>query len=227
VDLLIVFDMDGVLTEVSDSYREAVVQTVAHFTGKTVTRDLIQRYKNQGGWNNDWALSQKIAADLGFELAYADVVHRFNEIFLGRNGDGDPPGLVHRERWFPNPGLLERLSEKHGIAIFTGRLRYEADISLGRFASALHFEPIVCADDVAIGKPAPDGLIAIQARKPGCKLVYVGDTIDDARSASAARVPFIGIAAETHSRRDDLIRLFQEERAIAILENVNEIETAL
>ncbi len=65
VDSLIVFDMDGVLTEVSESYREAIVQTVEHFTGKRITRDLIQQYKNQGGWNNDWALSQKIASDLG------------------------------------------------------------------------------------------------------------------------------------------------------------------
>ena len=35
VDSLIVFDMDGVLAEVTESYREAIVQTVRHFTGKT------------------------------------------------------------------------------------------------------------------------------------------------------------------------------------------------
>jgi HAD superfamily hydrolase (TIGR01548 family) len=223
VDTLIVFDMDGVLTEVSDSYREAVVGTVGHFTGQKITRDLIQQYKNAGGWNNDWALSQKIAADLGVDVAYDKVVDYFNQIFLGTNGDG----LVHRERWFPKPGLLERLSQTFALAIFTGRLRYEADISLRRFATALPFDPIVCADDVAVGKPAPDGLIAIQKMKPDSKLLYVGDTVDDARSAMAARVPFIGIAAQTHSRRNDLIRLFQQEHAIAILENVNEIESVL
>ena len=62
VDSLIVFDMDGVLAEVTESYREAIVQTVEHFTGQRITRDLIQEYKNRGGWNNDWALSQKIAS---------------------------------------------------------------------------------------------------------------------------------------------------------------------
>jgi len=40
-------------------------------------------------------------------------------------------------------------------------------------------------------------------------------------------VPFIGIAARGHSRRDELIRLFEQERAVAILENINEIEGAL
>ena len=43
---MIVFDMDGVLVEVSESYRETICRTVEHFTGKTITRELIQEYKN-------------------------------------------------------------------------------------------------------------------------------------------------------------------------------------
>jgi HAD superfamily phosphatase len=223
VDVMIVFDMDGVLTEVSESYREAIVQTVRHFTGQQITRDLIQEYKNQGGWNNDWALSQKIAVDLGVNVEYGDVVSRFNELFLGQNGEG----LIRRERWFPQSGLLARLASSYELAIFTGRLRYEADISLKRFACDCRFDPIICSDDVANGKPAPDGLHSIVRMKPGRKLIFVGDTVDDARSASAAGVPFIGIAAESHSRREDLIRLFEQERAMAVIENINEIEGAL
>ena len=223
MEQLIVFDMDGVLTEVSESYREAIVQTVEHFTGQRVTRDLIQEYKNQGGWNNDWKLSKQIAADLGVEVDYNTVVDHFNEIFLGRNGDG----LIQREYWFPQPGLLERLMERNGLSIFTGRLRYEAEISLRRFGANLRFDPVVCADDVTEGKPAPEGLLAIRKMKPGQKLVYVGDTVDDARSASAAGVSFIGIVAATHLRREEITHLFEQERAVAILENVNQIEGAL
>ncbi len=223
MDSIIVFDMDGVLTEVSESYREAIVQTVAHFTGQTVTRDRIQEYKNQGGWNNDWALSQKIAADLGVSVAYDEVVDAFNERFLGKNSDG----LIQRELWFPQPGLLERLLHSYELGIFTGRLRYEADISLNRFAPGVRFDPMICADDVVNGKPAPEGLHTIARLKPGRKIIYVGDTVDDARSASAVGVPFIGIAAAAHSRRDELVRLFEAERAIAIIENINEIEGVL
>lgn len=220
---LIVFDMDGVLTEVSESYRQAIVETVAEITGQRITLDLIQQYKNRGGWNNDWALSQQIAADLGCDVAYDDVVERFNRIFLGENG----AGLITRERWFPRPGLLEGLSARCGMAIFTGRLRYEADISLRRFAGGLKFDPIICADDVVRAKPSPEGLHEIARRHPGSSLIYVGDTVDDARAASAAGIPFIGIAAENHSRRADVIRLFEEHHPVAILENVNEIESVL
>jgi HAD superfamily phosphatase len=217
---IIVFDMDGVLAEVTESYREAIVQTVEHFTGNRIARDLVQQYKNAGGWNNDWALSQKIASDLGVEVEYGTVVNHFNQIFLGRNGDG----LIRRESWIPESGLLERLSRRFDLAIFTGRLRYELDITLTRFAPDFRFDPIICAEHVARPKPAPDGLHSIQRMKPARKLWYVGDTIDDARSASAAGVPFIGIIAAGHSSREELTRLFQQENAIAILETVNQLE---
>ncbi len=223
MDELIVFDMDGVLAEVTESYREAIVQTVEYFTGKRIDRDRIQDYKNQGGWNNDWALSQKIAADLGVEVPYDTVVDHFNEIFIGHSGNG----LIQREQWFPKPGLLERLRERFALAIFTGRLQYEAEITLKRFAPDCTFDPLLCAEHVSNSKPAPDGLLHIQRLNPGKKLWYVGDTVDDARSARAAGVPFIGIAARNHSRRDEILRLFQEEQAVAVLENVNEIESAL
>lgn len=225
MDQVIVFDMDGVLAEVTESYRESIVQTVRHFTGKTIERDLIQDYKNRGGWNNDWALSQKIIADLGLDLAYATVVEQFNVFFLGSKGDGQ--GLILRESWFPTPGLLERLGKRYELSIFSGRIRFEADLTLRRFAPTIRFDPTLYADELSAGKPAPDGLLEIQRRRPESKLWYIGDTVDDARCARAAGVPFIGVAAHTHTKRGELIGLFERENAIAIVENVNEIETVL
>jgi HAD superfamily phosphatase len=219
----LVFDMDGVLVDVSDSYRQAIVETVASFTGQTITKEKIQEYKNQGGWNNDWALSQKICADLGVALDYGVVVERFNELFLGTDGDG----LIRRERWISRNGTLERLAVRYRFGLFTGRSRYEADITLQRFASGLQFDPIICADDVVNGKPAPDGLHEIARRVPGAEMWYVGDTVDDARSASAAGVAFIGIASRTHGHRETLCELFRRENAIAILEDINQLETVL
>jgi HAD superfamily phosphatase len=215
--------MDGVLAEVTESYREAIVQTVKHYTGKTIARDLIQDYKNQGGWNNDWSLSRKIAADLGVDVDYDKLVEQFNVFFLGNNGDG----LIQRESWFPQNGLLERLSGKHGLALFTGRLRYEADITLERFASSITFSPMICADDVTQAKPHPEGLQRIIRETRPQKLWYIGDTVDDARCARAAQVPFVGIAAATHTKREELVRLLHQENAVAILENINQIEEVL
>ena len=85
---MIIFDMDGVLVDVRESYRETICVTVEHFTSKQISRELIQEYKNQGGWNNDWSLSQKICADMNVEVAYDAVVEYFNGIFFGENNDG-------------------------------------------------------------------------------------------------------------------------------------------
>ena len=223
METIVVFDMDGVLAEVSESYRQSIVETVAHFTGQRIELQSIQDYKNQGGWNNDWALSQKIASDLGVAVLYDEVVRKFNQIFLGQNGDG----LILKERWIPEDGLLDRLRSACDLAIFTGRDRYELDLTLRRFVPRVPFSPVICAEDVERGKPAPDGLHAIQRARPGAKLWFLGDTVDDARSARAAGVPFVGIAAGMESRNDGLLELFRNEGAVAIIDNVNQIERVL
>ena len=40
-------------------------------------------------------------------------------------------------------------------------------------------------------------------------------------------VPFIGILAREHSRRQELLQLFQQENAVAVFDNVNQIEPVL
>ena len=212
---VLVFDMDGVLVDVTDSYRETIVRTVEHFTGKIIVRDTIQDYKNQGGWNNDWALSQKICHDLGVDVPYPKIVDYFNWLFLEQ-------GLIHRERWLPRNGLLDRLGEKFELAIFTGRTTEEAEITLHRERLRDRFL-LVTANDVEREKPSPDGLLKIAALRPSKKLLYVGDTVDDARCARAANVPFVGIAAAESPRRDELLQLFQNEGAIQVLTDINEI----
>jgi HAD superfamily hydrolase (TIGR01548 family) len=212
---IIVFDMDGVLVDVSESYRETIVRTVLHFTGSTIERALIQRYKNQGGWNNDWELSQRICADLGVTVEYDTVVDYFNRLFLDE-------GLIHRERWLAKPGLLEGLASRHELAIFTGRNQLEAGITLQREGWQGRFL-IVSSDDVTRFKPDPEGLRQIMARRPGKELLYIGDTVDDARSARAAGVNFVGIAAGDH----ELASLLHSEGAAAVLRDINELEDLL
>jgi len=208
---VLVFDMDGVLIDVSESYRETIAQTVAHFTGAAVTREQIQELKNQGGWNDDWKLSHHMVTQAGVDVPFEYVREHFQKLFLG--------GLIERERWIANPGTLERLSEKFQLAVFTGRPRAEAQLSLGRFATGLSFDPIVAMEDVVNHKPHPEGLLRIAG-----SAFYVGDTVDDARAGRAAKVPFIGIAAPSNPTYIDLVFLFQEEGAYAIVDDINYLE---
>ncbi|HSH39377.1 MAG TPA: hypothetical protein VK993_11380, partial [Chthoniobacterales bacterium] len=142
---VVVFDMDDVLVDVVESYRASIIATVAHFTGVTISNELIQRYKNAGGWNDDWQLSQQIVLDTGgLNVPFDDVVAAFQQHFLGTNGDG----LIMRERWLPAPGLLERLAARHHLAIFTGRPRDEMDITLARFVPDVPWATTITSGDV-------------------------------------------------------------------------------
>ncbi|SPF56905.1 conserved hypothetical protein [Candidatus Sulfopaludibacter sp. SbA4] len=211
----LVFDMDGVLVDVSESYRETIARTAEHFTGVKVTRQQIQEYKNQGGWNDDWRLTQHIIAEAGRAVPLDEVTAQFQQLFRGNGSDG----LMLREQWVARPGTLEKLAETFRLAVFTGRPREEADLTLQRFAPGLIFDPIVAMEDVANPKPAPDGLLSIAGAA-----FYVGDTVDDARAARAAKVPFIGIAAPSNPLYIDLVFLFQAERAYAIVDDINYLE---
>jgi HAD superfamily phosphatase len=220
---LLVFDMDGVLVEVTESYRETIQQTVEHFTGQRPSRALIQDLKNQGGWNDDWSLSHKLIADAGVDVALQSVVDYFQAIFHGDGTDG----LILRERWIAGDGLLERLSQRFRLAVFTGRLKWEAEFTLRRFIPHLTVEPIIGMEEVRKLKPDPEGLLLIRTLYPGSDLYYVGDSVDDACCALAAGIPFIGIASPANPCHADLVRLFQVQEAMAVLDDINGLESVL
>jgi HAD superfamily phosphatase len=214
---LIVFDMDGVLVDVTESYRETIAQTVKHFTGVGLTREQIQDYKNQGGWNDDWELTHHLITVAGQEVPFETARDYFQSIFLG-NGEG---GLILREEWVARPGMLEELNRQFEFAVFTGRPRVEAELTLNRFAGGVVFHPVIGMHDVENRKPHPEGLLRILQANPGRKVYYIGDTVDDARCARAAAVAFIGIAAPSNPSYIDLVFLFQEEGAYAIIDDIN------
>jgi HAD superfamily hydrolase (TIGR01548 family) len=82
----VVLDIDGVLVDVADSYRRAIVETVVreHGLAADLARATVQPLKNAGGFNNDWVVTDAIALytlarDRGYDTvpeAFADDVAR-------------------------------------------------------------------------------------------------------------------------------------------------------
>ena len=54
---LILFDIDGVIRDVTNSYRMAIQETVSFFCGWKPSIENIDSIKSEGCWNNDWDLS--------------------------------------------------------------------------------------------------------------------------------------------------------------------------
>jgi len=57
----LVLDVDGVLVDVAGSYRRAIVESVERVYGETIAQSAIQQFKDAGGFNNDWELTDAVA----------------------------------------------------------------------------------------------------------------------------------------------------------------------
>jgi HAD superfamily phosphatase len=57
----VVLDVDGVLVDVADSYRRAIVDSLDRVYDETIDRADIQQFKDAGGFNNDWELTYAAA----------------------------------------------------------------------------------------------------------------------------------------------------------------------
>jgi len=220
---VIVFDMDGVLVDPTESFRRAALDVVEQIAGRAGRPERIVEIKNEGGYNDDADVALRMIEELGGSASREEVERLGWEIFWGDGGEG----LIQRERWLVEGDLLERLGEQARLAIFTGRGRRTAGHTLRRFAAEIAFDPIVTSSDLENLKPAPDGLLRVRAAHPAAEIVFVGDNVDDARAARAAGVPFVGIAERELHQRDEIVRLFEQEEARVVIETVNELEQAV
>ena len=220
---MVVFDMDGVLVDPSETFRRALIETVRHFAGVRMSQEDIVRIKNSGGYNDDSEIALLAIRSAGATVKPAEVRAFGRGLYWGEDGDG----LIRNERWLVRPGVLERLADRHRLGIFTGRGMVSAQHTLNRFCPAIEFDPIVTNERVENLKPAPDGLLYIKRNAPGAEILFVGDNIDDCRSATAAGVRFLGIASPEMPRHEETRALFEQLGAEGVLESVNELEQRL
>jgi HAD superfamily phosphatase len=220
---IIVFDVDGVLVDVRGSFHRTVLETVRYFTGKRVTRVELLRWKSQSGFNDDWKLSTAWVQSLGGKFEYSEVKKKFLEFYWGSGGDG----YVSREKWLLPRSSLRRLAAEAELAIFTGRVRMEADYTLDRRKVREFFRTIVTVEDVKRPKPDSEGLLKILAGRDPNTALYLGDNVDDAISAQAAKIPFIGVLAREGAARQARAALLKQFGARAILSDVRELEVWL
>ncbi len=219
----LVFDMDGVLVDVSNSYMEAIKYTYNYFTGKTVSDEDIQNAKAIGGLNNDWDLTQYLIGLSGFKFPYEDIVKVFQKQYWD-NGDGS----INNEVLLIDKNLLEELSKNYNMAIFTGRPQREAFYTLDKFDIKKYFQKIITMDDLPSDRQKPHtlGLHLIKESFFTDKLVYMGDTVDDARCAGSFGAIGVGVLPPSN-KTEELKELLIKCGDKAVVENINDIKNIL
>jgi HAD superfamily hydrolase (TIGR01548 family) len=218
---VIIFDVDGVLVDVRGSFHTTVLQTVEHFTRKKVTRPELHQWKNRSGFNDDWKLSTAWVQSLGGKHEYEEVKAKFVEFYWGAGG---LRGNVEKEKWLLPRTSLARLAKRTELAIFTGRVAAELDYTLDRLRVREFFRRIVTVEDVQRPKPDPEGLVKILAGRDSANALYLGDNVDDALSAWAAKIPFIGILPQAVHARRERAALLKKHGAVAVFRDVTQLE---
>ena len=186
----ILFDMDGVLADESQSYREAIRLTCEEY-GISLTAEHIATRKLAGNANNDWLCTLDLLAANGVDAKLEDVTRRFEAIY---QGEGQHEGLWQREPLLVDPTWLQKLSERYPLAIVTGRPRHDAERFLEMHGLDEFFQVTVCMED-ATPKPDP-APVRLALQKLGLQRAWMlGDTPDDANAAQNAGVAPLGIVA--------------------------------
>lgn len=94
----LVLDVDGVLVDVTDSYRRAICESVETVYGTTIERDEVQLFKDAGGFNNDWELTYAAALwVIAREVGYQANVTAYTERIAAAGGGIEGARAVIRE----------------------------------------------------------------------------------------------------------------------------------
>jgi HAD superfamily hydrolase (TIGR01548 family) len=94
----VVLDVDGVLVDVEDSYRRAIVEAIERVYGDTIERDQVQMFKNAGGFNNDWELTYAAALYLlAHERGLTEGLQSFTDEIALNDGGLDAAVAVAEE----------------------------------------------------------------------------------------------------------------------------------
>ena len=214
---LLIFDIDGVLVDVSKSYRVAIKQTVEHFTGKEITLEEIQALKNRGGYSNDWDASEELIKERGENIEKQKIISKFQQ-YYGKLMDNEPL-LIDKN-------LLKNLSQKYVLAVFTGRNKKEADYVLRVNGIKKYFSKTIAMEDVSRRKPDPEGLLKIANGRKTKDMYYFGDMIDDIQAAKAADIIPIGVLPP-QDKSKNMKELLARNGAQSIIDNINQIEEVL
>lgn len=179
----ILFDMDGVLADVSRSYRSAIVATARRF-GVEVSPGDVAAAKGRGDAADDWELTRSLCARSGVDVTFDEVREVFETIY---QGDGQTEGLKLTERPLIDAGALERMAERLPLGVVTARPRRDAVEFLERFEIGGLFATMVTRED-APPKPDPAPVRLALERLGVARAWMIGDTVDDLAAARGAGV---------------------------------------
>ena len=170
---MLLFDIDGVVRDVSASYRRAIQETVAYFCAVRPEIETIDALKSEGCWNNDWDASLELVrrhkdqADSVLRLPKrSEVVDVFSRFYFGGDPNGKPSfwqGFIRNEALLVDKNFFQELR----LCGWDWGFVSGAEPPSARFVLeqriGLQAPPLIAMGEVP-DKPDPTGLIQLTDR---------------------------------------------------------------
>ena len=253
---LVLFDIDGVIRDVTNSYRLAIQETVNFFCGWRPLIEDIDSIKSEGCWNNDWDLSLEMIKrhvkknNLSFSAPTRKIlIECFENFYFGGDPNHDPSewsGFIKDEKLLVERTLFADLTRQRiGWGFVSGAELPSAKFVLEQRLGLIS-APLIAMGD-APEKPDPSGLISLSSKLSQQPLgisnppiAYIGDTVADVKTVLNARIKipdqqFISLAIspphlQLYSNREKRLRYeakLLNAGADLILQSIKNLDNAI
>jgi HAD superfamily phosphatase len=170
----LIFDVDGVIIDVSHSYHYAIKNTAERFLGRGLNIDLVREIKFKKGINNDYLATLEVIKTFGGSAGLEEVIEAFNQEY---------EKLKEMERLILSRDFFKKLRDLEvPLGILTGRPRQDLKDAFDRFELWEFFDVVVDDDTIEqpnLRKPNPYALNFCMERMNLDFAVYVGDSLAD------------------------------------------------
>ena len=200
---IFIFDIDGVIRDVSFSYRKSIQLTVQYYTNWLPSMEDIDFLKSEGIYNNDWDLSLELikrhddTKKVFNAIDKNDLIQVFNKFYFGSKGYFSNiksfDGLINNEKLLINREFFMKLDNlKNPYGFVSGSEKESAEFVLKEKLGLKDLNLISMND--APSKPNPKGLIMMinklkTKNVSACQrtIFYFGDTVSDTLTVINAR----------------------------------------
>lgn len=205
-----IFDFDYTLGDSTDGIVQSVLYALSQFQEEPKTTEEIRK---------TIGLSLK---ETYFTLTGSKNEENAEQFATYFKQKADEVMVASTQIYEPVKKVLASLREKGcKIGIVTTKYHYRIDAILSKFDMNDMVDIIVGGEDVKTPKPDPEGLLfAIrQLQLETADILYVGDSVVDAKTAEAADVDFVGVLTGTTTAED-----FANFKNVCIAENLYGIQ---
>ncbi len=196
----IIFDMDGVIYDISEAIKKAVNDSVEKYDMNVNPDDVmeeiallieeIQNYPVPKILLNSYDLLKvKFLEGLSFFKKLRIAIFMFNQFNKYKEAESTIFKGID--------ALISKLAKHVKLAILTNNKSQYAEEVLEKFNLSEYFKTIIGFNDVTEVKPSPEGIIKILNKwnlKPS-EAIFIGDMTTDIEAGKAAKVSIICVAS--------------------------------